>query len=84
MTTTTWTNAAIYSDRISAEVALERLTAAGLPCYIASDEYVPGMGSSFAVRVPVGLRADALTVIEQAGISEQELADLAMSQPREE
>jgi hypothetical protein len=79
-----WTNAAIYSDRISAEVALGLLTAANLPCYIGSNEYVPGMGSSFAVRVPAGLRDAALAVLGQADISEQDLADLAMSQPSEE
>lgn len=82
MATDSWTNVAVYSDRMSAEVALGLLIAEGLPSYVASDDYIPGLGSVFAVRVPSALHEASLAALRQGEVSEQELTDLALCQPR--
>jgi hypothetical protein len=72
-----WVRVAAYSDRISAEAILGLLTEESLPCYIGSNEYVPGLGSHFAVFVPADLMHRARWILEQARVSEEELTFLA-------
>jgi hypothetical protein len=72
-----WNSVATYSDRPSAEATLGLLLAEGLPCFIASDEHVPGLGSSFAVRVPSALLHRARWMLERVQVSEAELNYLA-------
>ena len=72
-----WARVAAYSDRISAEAILGLLAEEGLPSYIGSNEYVPGLGSHFAVFVPADLLRRAQWILEQARVSEEELTYLA-------
>jgi hypothetical protein len=78
-----WTSVAIYSERVSAEAILAILAGEGFPCYIASDEHVPGLGSAFAVRVPAHLLTRARSLVEHGDVSDSELCDLAMRGPPE-
>jgi hypothetical protein len=78
-----WTSVAVYPERVSAEAILAILAGDGLPCYIASDEHVPGLGSAFAVRVPAHLLKRARSLVEQGDVSDSELDDLAMRGPPE-
>ena len=79
----TWTSVSDYADRASAEALLGLLTGEAVPCYIASNEHVPGLGSSFRVCVPSQLAQRAKSILEQGRVSESELTDLAMSEPRD-
>jgi hypothetical protein len=78
-----WVSVAIYSERVSAQAILAILAGEGFPCYIASDEHVPGLGSAFAVRVPTDLLARARSLVEHGDVSDSELHDLAMRGPPE-
>ena len=78
-----WTSVAVYSERVTAEAILAILAAEGFPCYIASDEHVPGLGSAFAVRVPAHLLKRARSLVEQGDVSDSELSDLALRGPPE-
>ena len=73
----TWISVATFPDRATAEATLGLLTAATIPCYIASNEYVPGLGSEFSVRVPARLRHRADWVLESVRVSVGELDYLA-------
>ena len=73
----TWAAVASYSDRASAEAVVGLLAANELPCYVASNEYVPGLGSDFSIRVPARLLHRAQWVLEQCRVSEGELIYLA-------
>ncbi len=75
-----WSSVVTYSDRPSAEATLELLSADGLPCFIASNEHVPGLGSSFEVRVPSALLHRARWMLERVQVSEAELNYLATGQ----
>jgi hypothetical protein len=79
----TWTSVAVYSERVSAEAILAILAGEGFPCYIASDEHVPGLGSAFSVRVPSHLLRRAQSLVERGEVSDSELTDLAMKEPPE-
>jgi hypothetical protein len=76
-----WSSVAAYSDRMSAEAILGLLAGEQLPCYIASNEHVPGLGSNFSVRVPARLLHRAQWILEQARVTESELTDLALRVP---
>ena len=80
----TWTSVADYPDRISAEAIVGLLNGASVPCYIASNEFVPGLGSAFSVRVPAQCRRQAQWLLEQSRVSDSELTELAMREPPEE
>jgi hypothetical protein len=73
----TWASVADYSDRISAEAALSLLMADGVPAYIASNDYVPGLGSDFAVLVPADSLHRARWILQALPLSERELTYLA-------
>lgn len=73
----TWASAADYSDRISAEAALTLLLDDGVPAYIASNAYVPGLGSDFAVLVPADSLHRARRILQVLPLSERELTYLA-------
>ena len=77
----TWTNVAVYSERVSAEAIRAILDGAGVPCYIASDEHVPGLGSAFSVRIPVDYLRRARSLVEQGEVSDSELTELALREP---
>jgi hypothetical protein len=76
-----WASVADYADRISAEAIVGLLSGEGFPCYIASNEHVPGLGSAFSVRVPSHLLRRALSLIAQSHVSDAELTALAMRDP---
>ncbi len=76
-----WTSVAVYSERISAEAIRAVLAGEGLPCYIASDEHVPGLGSAFSVRVPGSLLRRARSLVEPGDVSDSELTELALKEP---
>ncbi len=78
-----WCSVADYPDRISAEAIVGLLNGADVPCYIASNEHVPGLGSAFSVRVPVSLVRQAEWLLEQSRVSDSELTELAMRMPRD-
>ncbi len=84
MTNASWPSVADYPDRLSAEAILGLLTGAGVPCYIASNEFVPGLGSAFSVRVPAHLARQARWLLEQSRVPDAELTELAMRMPRDE
>lgn len=75
----TWSSIVTYHDRASAEAIHGLLAAEKVPCYIASDEHVPGLGSNFAVRVPRYLSHRAQWILAQMRVSEEELTALALS-----
>lgn len=72
-----WTVVASFGDRISAEALAGLLESEKLTCRIASNEVIPGLGSEFAVLVPVELLRRANSIREQARVSDEELAFLA-------
>jgi hypothetical protein len=72
-----WAAVASFSDRASAEVVLGLLIENDLPGYIASNEYVPGLGSNFSPCVPAHLLHRARWILEQCRVSEGELTYLA-------
>ncbi|HEY3784227.1 MAG TPA: hypothetical protein VGL55_02990 [Steroidobacteraceae bacterium] len=76
-----WISVATYSDRISAEALLGLLTGEGVPAYIRSDEYVPGLGSNFAVSVPPEQERRARWLLRQSHVTETELIRLATGEP---
>jgi len=78
-----WTSVAVYSERVAAEAILAILAGEGIPCYIASDAYLPGLGSAFAVRVPAHLLGGARALVAEGEVSDSDLADLAMRAPPE-
>ena len=78
-----WTSVADYPDRISAEAIRGLLSGASVPCFIASNEHVPGLGTAFSVRVPAHLRRQAQWLLEQSHVSDSELTELAMREPVE-
>ena len=72
-----WSVVAKFGDRISAQALFGLLEAEKMPCYFASNEVVPGLGTEFAVLVPTNLLHRAQWLREQSTVSEQELAFLA-------
>jgi hypothetical protein len=74
---TNWISVATYSDRASAEAILGLLTGEGVPAYIKSDEYVPGLGLNFSVSVPPDLARRAQWLLQRSDVTEAELARLA-------
>jgi hypothetical protein len=60
----TWTSVATYTERVLAEAALERLMAENIASYIASDGYIPGLGSNFSVLVPRHLQGKANEILQ--------------------
>jgi len=79
-----WSVVATFGDRISAQALVGLLESEKLPCYLASNAAVPGLGTEFAVLVPAEFLRKAQRTVEQARVSEQELTDLAMSEgPKE-
>jgi hypothetical protein len=79
-----WSVVAKFGDRISAQALYGLLEAEKVPCYFASNEVVPGLGSEFAVLVPTRLLHRARWICEQSRVSEQELADLATGESSDE
>jgi hypothetical protein len=78
-----WISVADYGDRISAEAVLGLLARDDVPCYIASNEHVPGLGSAFSVRVPALLLEQARSVLKQDAVSDAELTELALREALE-
>lgn len=73
-----WSTIATFADRISAEALIGLFECEKLPCYLASNEIVPGLGTEFAVLVPEEWVRRANWIRQQAAeVSEQELTDLA-------
>lgn len=79
-----WSVVAKFGDRISAQALFGLLEAEKVPCYFASNEVVPGLGSEFAVLVPTQLLHRARWICEQSRVSEQELAELATGEQSDE
>jgi hypothetical protein len=73
-----WSVVAIYGDRISAQALVGLLESEQLPCYLASNAAVPGLGTEFTVLVPSEFLRKAQRTVEQARVSEQELTSLAL------
>ncbi|HEX3839069.1 MAG TPA: hypothetical protein VHW25_19090 [Steroidobacteraceae bacterium] len=79
-----WSAVATFGDRISAQAVVGLLESERVPCYLASNAAVPGLGTEFTVLVPADFLRKAQRTVEQARVSEQELTDLAMGAgPRE-
>ena len=72
-----WITVVAYHDRPSAEATRGLLYSEQVPCYIASNEFVPGLGSNFEVRVPVAFAHRVRWIMEQLQISDGELNFLA-------
>jgi len=83
MTNNTFSKLTTYSDRISADAILEVLTKEGLPAYIESDAFVPGLGSNFSIFVPADQVSRAQALLQQANVSEAELTELALRSPQD-
>jgi hypothetical protein len=79
-----WISVADYTDRVLADAALGLLALERIPCYVASNEFVPGLGSAFSVRVPVELIGQAHVLLDQSPVSDAELTELALKAPPEE
>lgn len=84
MTDDHWVSLADYPEQVAAAAMLGLLTDAGLPCYIASDAHVPGLGSVFSIRVPAAVLGRAQALIEHGAISDSELTELALRAPPED
>ena len=76
----TWISVAAYPDRMCAEAVIGLLTGAQVPCYIASDAYLPGLGTHFSVCVPGRLQHRAHWILEDSRVSEPELVALALKE----
>jgi hypothetical protein len=79
-----WISVADYGDRISAEAIVGLLGHAAIACRIISNEHIPGLGSVFSVRVPPHLAERARSVLSDNQVTDAELTDLAMREPRDE
>ena len=75
-----WSVVATFSEKILAEAFLEVLDAEGLPARIASNGFIPGLGTEFSVLVPGPLLQRAQGLREPSQVSEQELTSLATAQ----
>ena len=75
-----WSVVATFGDRISAQALIGLLESEKLPCYLASNAAVPGLGTEFTVLVPTDFLRKAQQTVEQARVSEQELTELALGQ----
>jgi hypothetical protein len=75
-----WSVVATFGDRISAQALAGLLESEKLPCYLASNAAVPGLGTEFAVLVPTAFLRKARWTVEQARVSEQELTCLALGE----
>ena len=84
MTDDGWSGVADFPERVAAEAVLGILARDGLPCYIASDAHVPGLGSVFSIRVPQACVARARALIGEGLVSDEELTALALGVPRAE
>jgi hypothetical protein len=73
-----WSVVATFGDGISAQALVGLLESEQVPCYLASNAAVPGLGTEFTVLVPADFLRKAQRTIEQARVSEQELTDLAL------
>ncbi len=73
-----WSAVATFGDRISAHALMGLLESEKLPCYLASNAAVPGLGTEFTVLVPTEFLRKAQWTVAQAHVSEQELTELAM------
>jgi hypothetical protein len=72
-----WSVVAKFGDGISAQALVGLLESEKLPCYLASNAAVPGLGTEFAVLVPTDFLRKAQRTVEQARVSEKELTYLA-------
>jgi hypothetical protein len=72
-----WSVVAKFGDGISAQALVGLLESEKVPCYLASNAAVPGLGTEFAVLVPTDFLRKAQRTVEQARVSEQELSYLA-------
>jgi len=72
-----WSIVARFGDQISAQALFGLLESENLPCYVASNAAVPGLGTEFAVLVPTELLARAQRIRAQSQVSEEELTFLA-------
>jgi hypothetical protein len=79
-----WSAVVSYPDRLTAEAFVGLLTAERIPCWIASNADLPGLGFNFSVCVPAALAHRARWILEQVKISESELARLATGQVSDE
>jgi hypothetical protein len=77
---TNWLSIASFSDRMSAEAIAELLRGEGIPVYISSNEYVPGLGTNFSVAVAADQSRRARWFLQQSHVSEQELTYLAIGE----
>jgi hypothetical protein len=75
-----WSVVATFGDGISAQALIGLLKSERLPCYLASNAAVPGLGTEFTVLVPSEFLRKAQRTVEHARVSEQELTDLAMGE----
>jgi hypothetical protein len=75
-----WVSVATYPDRPSAEAILEILGKEDVAGYIASNDYIPGLGSNFSVLVPPQLEDKSRRLLEHSAVSESELTFLATGQ----
>jgi hypothetical protein len=75
-----WSVVATFGDRISAQALVGLMESEKLPCYLASNAAVPGLGTEFAVLVPSEFLRKARRTIDQARVSEQELTYLALGE----
>jgi hypothetical protein len=74
-----WSVVGTFGDRISAQALVGLLESEKLPCYLASNAAVPGLGTEFTVLVPSEFLRKAQRTVEQARVSEQELTSLALA-----
>ena len=72
-----WADVVVYTDRVTAEATTGLLSDEGIPAYVASNEHVPGLGTSFAVMVPRESAHRARWILRALQISEAELTYLA-------
>lgn len=79
-----WRSVGDYPQRVTAAAILRLLASQGLPCYIASNAHVPGLGSVFSVRVPAALAGRAGALLERGPVSDAELTELALASPAED
>ena len=84
MTRNGWSVVAKFGDRISAQALFGLLEAEQVPCYFASNEVVPGLGTEYAVLVPSELLHRAQWIRQQSTVSAEELTDLAMGESADE
>lgn len=73
-----------YANVTAAEIVAGLMRSEGIEAQIKLDEPIPGLTRSIRLMVPSKLLARAQSIVDEAGLSDEELAAIALATPRED